>query len=240
MKDELEFISSMTESLIWPLIVVWFLYYFREKICSLLDQIKTVKIGNLEAEFQDLSISSQSLLFLDGIARKNQWTFYEKNRDDERNLGPVFLSLAKDLLTVERAELIKKLDQWLSSKDENLIWFASEIIGYFRMTEMENALRILLPEDTGGKLKNHQLNCIWAHSRLTTMASLSNFLMKTESEENQIWTLFVYKQMPNDDANLSYDKRKEIIKKFMSRVDISAKIRNEAAQIMSQMTSSKL
>ncbi|VAX29317.1 hypothetical protein MNBD_NITROSPIRAE01-1753 [hydrothermal vent metagenome] len=235
MKDELEFISSMTETLIWPLIVVWSLYYFREKIRFLLDQIKTVKIGSLEAEFQDLSISSQSLLFLDGIARKNQWTFYEERRDDERNLGPAFLSIAKDLLTVERGELIKKLHQWLSSKDENLIWFASEIIGYFRITEMENALHILLPEERVGKLKKHQLNCIWAHSRLTTMESLANFLMKTNSEENQVWTLFVFKQMPNDDANLSYDKRKEIIKKFMSRVDISGKARDDAAKIMSKI-----
>jgi len=65
------------------------------------------------------------------------------------------------------------------------------------------------------------------------MESLANFLMKTNSEENQIWTLFVFKQMPNDDENFSYDKRKEIIKKFMSSVDISDKMRNDTAKIMS-------
>jgi len=235
MKDKLEFIAGMTGTLIWPLIIVWFLYYFREKIRSLLDQIKTVKVGNLEAEFQDLPISSQSLLFLDGIARKDQWTFYEERRDDERNLGAAFLSIAKDLLNVERGELIKKLNQWLGSKDENLIWFASEIIGYFRIAELENALYTLLPENTTEKLKECQLNCLWAYARLTAMESLSDFLMKTNSEKNQIWTLFVYKQMPYDDESLSGDKRKEIINKFLSRADISDKARNEATKIMNQI-----
>jgi len=78
------------------------LYYFRDKVSSLLDQIKTEKVGSLEAGFQDSPISSQSLLFLDGIARKDQWTFYEEKRDDEKNLGAAFLSITKDLIKVEK------------------------------------------------------------------------------------------------------------------------------------------
>jgi len=70
-----------------------------------------------------------------------------------------------------------------------LIWLASEIIGYFKIPELENALYILLPENKLDKLKKYQLNCIWAHSRLTTMESLSRFLMKTNNEENHIWVL---------------------------------------------------
>jgi len=34
-------------------------------------------------------------------------------------------------------------------------------------------------------------------------------LMNTKNEENQIWVLFVYKQIPYDDENISDDKRKK-------------------------------
>jgi len=54
----------------------------------------------------------------------------------------------------------KKLNHWLSSKNENLIWFASEIISCFKMPELENAFCLLLPENNLGKLKEYPLNYI--------------------------------------------------------------------------------
>lgn len=142
------------------------LYYFRGKVISQQDQIKTVKTGILEAGLQNLPRSRQSYYF---------WTKFP-----ERINGH----------------------------------FASEIIGYFKIPELENALCLLLPENNLGKLKEYPLNCIWAHSCLTTMESFFNFFMKTNNEENQVWVLFVYKKMPYGDENISDDKRKGIINKF--------------------------
>ena len=231
-KEKLEFISSMTSALVWPLVTIGILFYFRKQISPLFGQLKSIKVGGLQAEFKKLSVSNQSLMFLDGIAGKQQWTFYDERRENERDLGPAFIGIINDLLVVEKQELIKKIIVWLSSENKNQTWFASEIIGYYKLSEVEDELSALMPEHTNTELNEYELNCIWAHARITNMTEFSNFLLKTNSNVNQLWALFVYKQMPYTGDHLSVDERISVISSFLNRGDLDQNVKSEASEIL--------
>ena len=231
-KEQLSFISDMTSSLIWPLMTIGLLLFFRKQIIPLFEKLKSVKVGSLEAEFKELSVSNQSLMFLDGVAGKRQWTFYKVRRKGERNLGPAFVGIINDLLLVEKQELINKIKLWLLGDDENHLWFASEIIGYYKLTELKNELLTLIPEDTNSELNSYQLNCIWAYARITDMGMLGDFLLKTNSNVNQSWLLFVYKQMPDLEGYLHINVRIAVIKEFLERTGLNKKIISEAREIL--------
>ncbi len=188
--DALTFISEMTAAIAWPAIVVFGVYLLRAPLSSLIPKMQKLKFRDLEADFQTLSVSDQSLLFLDGVARKDQWTFFEKIRPGERELGQAFLVIVKDLLNVEKNELIKKLKQWLQSGEKNLIWFATEIIGYFKIVELKNNLSTLLPANLDNDLDTHELNCLWAHARISNIDEFADALMATKISHNQTWLLF--------------------------------------------------
>ena len=117
--DKLTFISNLIDSITWPLLAVIGLFVLRKPISKLIPQIQKLKFRDLEAEFQTLSVSDQSLLFLDGVARKDQWTFYGKARSGERELGQAFYILVNDLIKVEKNELLDKLNVWLNSGEPN-------------------------------------------------------------------------------------------------------------------------
>ena len=190
-----EFISNLIDSLVWPLIVVIIVFRFKKSITNLIPRISKLKYRDFETDFQSLSISDQELLFLDGVARKEYWTFYSTSREEERELGSAFAMLVDDLLSVERLELFKKLKEWLASEDPYQMWFASEIIGYFRIEELNKELKSYLPVDYNSHLTKHELNILWANSRLNGDDELGNLLNSTKSYKNQEWLLFVFYQM---------------------------------------------
>lgn len=234
--DKLTFISNMTNSLIWPAVILVGLYVLRTPISKLIPRVNRVKFRDLEADFQGLSVSDQSLLFLDGVARKGQWTFYEKARPGERALGQAFLIIVTDLLNVERSELIKKLKQWLSSEDTNLIWFAGEVIGYFKVYELKEDLLKVVPKDTDMDLGAYELNALWAYARITNIDNLTNVLQSTTSNANQEWLLFVYDQMPND-SDFSIQHRISELEKFLNRNSLDKDIILLANEILDRLKS---
>ena len=84
--DSLTFISSIVASTIWPLLIFILLYLFRKPLSELMPKIQTLKFRDVEASFKSLPLSGQSILFLDGVARKDQWTFYKKVLAQEQYL----------------------------------------------------------------------------------------------------------------------------------------------------------
>jgi len=229
--DNLTFISKITSSLIWPVVVIGALYVLRTPISKLVPKVTRVKFKDLEADFQGLSVTEQSLLFLDGVARKGQWTFYEQVRPGERALGQAFLIIVADLLNVERNELVKILKQWMTSEDENLVWFASEVVGYFKIYELKNELFKIVPVDTDKDLRTCELNALWAYSRITGFSKLANVLLSTTSKSNQEWLLFVYEQMPDDSA-FPIENRIVDLEEFIDRDSLDNKIVSLAKDIV--------
>jgi len=179
-------------------------------------------------------VSDQSLLFLDGVARKEQWTFYEKAREGERALGQAFLIIVRDLLNVERREIVLKLKLWLASENNNLIWFASEIIGYFKVFELKEDLLRVVPKNYNVDLGSHQLNTLWALARVTNFISLSNILQSTNSKTNQEWILFVYDQMP-DDSEFSFESRIRVLEEFINKNNLDENIVSLARIILQRL-----
>lgn len=77
-------------------------------------------------------------MFLDGIARDRQWTFYKATREGESNLGEAFAILIKELERKNYEKLINRIETWLSSGDANLMWLASEVIGYRKIEDLKD------------------------------------------------------------------------------------------------------
>jgi len=48
--------------------------------------------------------------------------------------------LIKDLKKKYERELLKKLNDWLNSDNNNLRWFAAEVIGYFKIIEVKRSI----------------------------------------------------------------------------------------------------
>ena len=234
--DELTFISNITSSLIWPVIVFGTLYMLRRPIASLFPKLEKIKFRDLEASFQDLPETVQSLLFLDGLARKHKWTFFEKGRFDERPMGQASKIIVKTLLEDEKNEVIKKLKQWLRSEEASLIWFASEVIGYFGLSELKEELAKLIPKDINKDLEHHKLNCVWAYAKITKMKYIEDVFIETNSQENQKWILFLFEQMPISNE-FAIDYRIKVIEQFTGRNDINKEITVLANKTLERMKS---
>lgn len=231
--DVLTFISSIVSSTTWPLVWVGALYMFHKPLLELIPQLQRLKFRDMEAHFQGLPVSEQSLIFLDGVARKHQWTLYKTTRPGERDLGQAFSLLITDLLrdTDKKEQLVKKLRYWLDSREENLIWFASEIIGYFKVCELKDVLPSLCPQDKDEPWLSHQLNCFWAYARCCGMQYMHDFVLATTNESNQRWLLFVYAQMLDDNQS-EISECINVLNRFKSREGISPTAVSEANQII--------
>jgi hypothetical protein len=148
------------------------------------------------------------LTFLDGIAMKKQWTFF-KPRVGEDELGKAFADLTGDLVKKAQPDLVEHLRSWLRSQSANQRWFAAEIVGYHKLTELHAAVRAECetaePDETWEPWK---LNCLWAASRLDDdpmYGRLSIFLYKTTSKKNQRWILNALDQMVHSDQAKAQD-----------------------------------
>lgn len=219
--DYLEFSSSVIGSAIWPAFIMGGAYLYRDSISKLIPRIQKISIKDVQAEFQSLSVSEQSLLFLDGVARKRQWTFYQQTRNEERALGQAFSLVVADLLKMERNNLLGRLECWLSSDDPNLIWFAAEIIGYFKVEEPKERLESHIPREINKRWQPHELNCLWAAARCSGMERLNDMLLRTEDEQNQKWLIFMYQQMSNEEP-ITRAECVEALNAYLSRHDISS------------------
>lgn len=159
--------------------------------------VTTLKAGNVEVAIRDLSVGQQVVTFLDGIATKRQWTFFAP-RADEENMGPAFVALTEELIKDSRTAFVAQLRKWMSSEDVNQRWFAAEIVGYHKVTELRRALeRAPENKDIHEAWQPWELNCLWAVSRLDhdEYQSLLTFLLRTKNRRNQAWVLNALDQM---------------------------------------------
>lgn len=161
------------------------------------EYLSSIKAGNIELTFRELSVHDQIFVFLDGIVRQQPWTFY-RPRKSEAELGPAFVLLVQELIEKEDRKLRKLLKEWLHSNNDNLIYFASEVIGYFN-DKFEDLKDDLLPLhkglDPSSPCYEGKLNSLWAYSRYHKYEKLNEFLLETTDEENQLWVLHAYEQM---------------------------------------------
>jgi hypothetical protein len=161
------------------------------------EYLSSIKAGNIELTFRELSVHDQIFVFLDGIVRQQPWTFY-RPRQGEAELGPAFVLLVRELIEKEDRKLRKLLKEWLNSNNDNLMYFASEVIGYFNLkfAGLKADLTPLFKDlDPNSPWYTGQLNSLWAYSRYNGYRSLNDFLLKTTDEENQRWVLVAYEQM---------------------------------------------
>jgi hypothetical protein len=191
--------------------------------------LTSFKAGNVEVAFRDLSMHDQLFAFLDGIATKRQWTFFTP-RAGEENMGPAFVVLTEQLLSHQRQRLVQQLRAWLASDDVNQRWFAAEIIGYHRITELRRAVgRAPETTDTNEDFEPWELNCLWAKSRFdeTPYRTLKEFLAATKSRSNQAWVLRAFDRLVeanHDDIRLFEDSvsalGRRLAEECVSEVDL--------------------
>ena len=100
----------------------------------------SIKAGSFEINFGGLSLEKQMLIFLDGVIRQKQWTFYS-TRQNEAELGQAFHILVDDLIKNDQKNFFNEIKKWLNSENENQMWFASEVVGYYQIKEFKNELK---------------------------------------------------------------------------------------------------
>jgi hypothetical protein len=161
--------------------------------------LDSLKIGDVEFNFGSLKLTNidQTLDFLTSVIINTNVTFY-KTRAGEVRLGNEFRRLVQELINKDRAKLIEKVREWLTSEDENLRWFASEIIGYFKIMELQKDLKLTyqnIMEKPDDNWPDWQLNYLWAYARFDDYKGIHELLQKTKHPETQKWLLTVYPQM---------------------------------------------
>jgi hypothetical protein len=208
--------------MIIPILLVAFSNFQSEQL--------SIKAGAIEINFGGLSLEKQILIFLDGVIRQKQWTFYA-TRQNEAQLGEVFHILVDDMIKKDQKNFYIEIKKWLHSENENQMWFASEIIGYYQIREFKNELHskidLLDPNETWSC---YQLNCLWAISRFDKYKELNDFIFKTKNEPNINWTLFVYLQMIKE-GHITNEDAIKFMNKFKERKDLSIDIITKALDL---------
>ena len=211
-----------------------FLSRFLDKLSNCLD---TLKVGNVEAHFRQLSFTEQVSTFLTVLATDRQLTFY-KEREGEFRLGTAGHYLLEEMFNRNRRRTYGTIRQWIQADEENLRWFAAEVIGYF---ELHDLSRELLPlykaEDIHKDWPEWALNCIWAHSKLRNRyEELNRFLLETKSKSNQDWLLDVYTQM--HDAGEAFPALSDsliLLKRFRAQAGLSKTIEDKTDKKLEEL-----
>jgi len=208
--------------MIIPILLIWIGNFFSQQLI--------IKAGNFEINFGKLSLEKQILMFLDGVIRQKQWTFYA-TRANEAQLGQAFHILVNDLIKKDQKNIFVEIKKWMNSDNENQMWFASEIIGYYKIKEFKNDLKSKISSlDIHETWSCYQLNTLWAISRFDNYHELNDFILNTKNDSNIEWSLFVYLQMIKEGHGKS-DEIKKLIKRFEARNDLSIEIQNKARDI---------
>jgi len=195
--------------------------------------VARVKAGGIEVSFRELAVHQQIFKFLDGVATQRAWTFYPP-RPGESELGEGLAILITNLKREHGRELIDQLELWLEADNNNLKWFAAEIIGYFKIEELKDRLPVLFQGlDPNVSWEPWQLNCLWAYSRFQNYEELNRRLQATQSESNGLWILDAYSQMvrAKDGGEIYVAKHME---KFLEREGVPPKLRVAAIKVLSE------
>lgn len=195
--------------------------------------VGSIKAGGVEVSFRELAVHKQVFKFLDGIAAQRAWTFYPP-RAGESDLGQGLGIIIDNLNRKHEAELRSQLEDWLEVESSNIRWFASEIIGYFKIVELKDKLPYFFKGlDEDASWETWQLNCLWAYSRFNNYEELNVLLNRTKSDANQLWILAAYDQMVSakDDTDGYIAK---YTNEFKQRSDITEQARAAAAKVLEQ------
>jgi hypothetical protein len=200
--------------------------------------VDTVKAGGVEISFKQFAVQQQLFTFLEGLAAKYTWTFYPP-RQDESPLGQGLGLLIEKLREADENDLIKHLETWLKAENHNVRWFAAEIIGYFKISELKERLRGLLPNNQDANWEPWQLNSLWAYSRFHEYAGLKDFLLKTKSEFNLGWVLHVYSQMALDERENRSLLTSHVEEFITNRNDITDQLKHEANKVVTELRNNR-
>jgi len=193
--------------------------------------LKSLKFGDKEISLRNLSPQDQIFVFLETIASQQQWTFYIP-RNTESGLGQAFPLLLKNIVKNDPKELKKWVKKLVASEDNNLIWFASEVIGYFRLEQSKDILPIIYSTlGQGAQWPQHALNCLWAYSRFHDYRELDELLLNTTNEDNQRWILTAYKQMLAA-GDCARSRVEAVLREFCNRKDIVSQVVGYAGEIL--------
>jgi hypothetical protein len=179
--------------------------------------VTSFKAVGVELSFRELTVHDQVLTFLDGIAVKRQWTFFQP-RASEAEFGAAFVELTGELVRNARAELLPQLSAWLKSENPNYRWFAAEIVGFHRIRELYRTVKTAPDSiDRGEPWETWELNCLWAASRMEDpqYQRLRQFLLETSVSANQKWVLRAFDQMI-EAGEAQPDEFDDVVSKFVS------------------------
>jgi heme/copper-type cytochrome/quinol oxidase subunit 2 len=149
-----------------------------------------------KVDFYELSMPSKMIIFLVGMASERKLTYYTP-RDEEYILNDALRQLVQDLYNEHKFKLCSELKKWIYSNDKNLLWLASEIIGFYEIKELsEDLFEKYKNININDKWPQWQLNFIWAHSKIDNdYDELINFLFETQDKKNKRWVVGAFFQM---------------------------------------------
>lgn len=218
--------------------VIFFSFLCIPLVTEIIESIKNnlkVKAGNIEVNFNELTLKDQIFVFLNGIIFHHQWTFYD-TRDEETKLGKAFYILISEYLIKEfNEEFHQQIKKWFKSENDNVIWFASEVVGYFQISEFKPQLRKKINKINPKKsLSTAKLNCLWAHSRFDDYKSLIDFFENTNSSKNQKWIIHVFHQMPKKKHADAADFI-PVLENFITRQNLEQDVINSAKKTLESL-----
>ena len=153
------------------------------------EYLEKFKVGSVEAQFRTLSFAGQITTFLHVLATDRKLTFYRpRQRMGEFKLGTAGSYLIERMFFENRKRTIRSIKKWLNEEEENLRWFASEIIGYFGLRELAAELVMQYKKlDPDSDWTDWHMNCLWAHSKITNKyKEMNRFLIETTSESGLV------------------------------------------------------
>jgi hypothetical protein len=157
--------------------------------------LKSIKYGDLEANFMSLTLEDKLFTFLEGIAIHERWTYY-RPRSGEKSLGEAFGMIAQKAQENDPKKFHEMLKAQLESKTPNLVWFASENIGFFRILNLKHDLQNYLQGlSANEQWTHHHLNCLWSYSRFENYKSLQDLYLSSNRRHVVDWVTEAYDQM---------------------------------------------
>lgn len=151
--------------------------------------------------------AEKSIAFLAAMASEREMTYYTP-RDKEFVLNDALQLVVKDLYEGHKSTLQTELRKWIHTNDKNLLWLASEIVGFYEMSELVGDLyQRYKDEDDTEKWPQWRLNFIWAHSKVDNdYDELLKFMFSTQSIENKEWVVGALFQM----IDKGYENREKL------------------------------
>jgi len=169
-------------------------------------------------------------------------TFYPQ-RENEIHFGKQFRDLVQEFMRKKHAHLVQKIREWLKQKShQHLLWFASETIGFFKLTELRDDLQPfcqLIMEGPNQVWSNWELNCLWAYARFNNYEQVHKLLQTTTNTVTQKWLLGVYPQMvtvhPEECKSQDFIDN---VEQFLQRSGIQNEVKIEAQKVLEQLENS--